>query len=112
MPYIKRNNHQQIAAIYAEPPSQEAEYLPTNHQDVIDFLNQNSSEKHSLQFLTSSDYELVRVLEDLIELLMEKNLVLFTELPVAAQHKLSLRRRARQNLQDEDNLMVDENGIL
>jgi len=112
MPYVKRDNDNQIIAIYAEAPSEQAEYLPTSHQDVIKFLNVNSSEEQSLQFLTSSDYELVRVLEDLIELLMDKNLVLFTELPVAAQRKLVQRRKARKNLREENALMVDEDDIL
>jgi len=112
MPYIERNKENQIIAIYAEAPSDDAEHLPTSHQDVINFLNINASEEQSLQFLTSSDYELVRVLEDLIELLVNKNVVLFTELPSEAQRKLVQRRRARQNLNDENHLMVSEDDIL
>lgn len=112
MPYIKRDNDNQVIAIYAEAPSSNAEYLAPNHPDVIGFLNLNASEEQSLQFLTSSDYELVRVLEDLIELLMDKNIVLFTELPSAAQRKLVQRRKARQNLREEDSLMIDEDDIL
>lgn len=112
MPYIERDNENQVVAIYAEAPSEDSEYLETSHPDVIKFLNANADEEHALQFLTGSDYELVRVLEDLIELLMDKNLVLFTELPVAAQRKLVRRRKARQNLREENALMVDENDIL
>jgi len=112
MPYVKRDKDNQVIAIYAEAPSDDAEYLAASHQDVIGFLNLNASEEQSLQFLTSSDYELVRVLEDLIELLMDKNLVLFTELPSAAQRKLVQRRKARQNLREENTLMVDEDDIL
>jgi len=112
MPYVKRDEENCVIAVYAEAPSDNAEYLAANHPDVIGFLNDNVSEEQSLQFLTSSDYELVRVLEDLIELLVEKNVVLFTELPFAAQHKLVQRRRARQNLREENSLMVDEDDIL
>jgi len=112
MPYIKRDDDDQVIAIYAEAHSDDAEFLPTNHQDVIAFLNANASEEHSLQFLSSSDYELVRVLEDLIELLVAKNVVLFTDLPSPAQRKLVQRRRARQNLREENALMVDEDDIL
>ena len=112
MPYIQRDDDNQVIAIYAEAPSEDTEHLAASHPDVIAFLNLNSSEEQSLQFLTSSDYELVRVLEDLIELLIEKNVVLFTELPFAAQHKLVQRRRARQNLNEENTLMIDEDDIL
>lgn len=112
MPYIERDNDNQIIAIYAKAPSDDAEYLATNHQDVIDFLNRNAPEEQSLRFLNRSDYELVRVLEDLIELLVDKNIVLFTDLPSAAQRKLLQRRRARQNLQEENPLMINEDDIL
>jgi len=112
MPYIKRDQDNNIIAIYAEPPFEGAENLPVSSNEIIEFLNKNASDKDALQLLNSSDYELARVLEDLIELLVDKNLILFTELPSAAQHKLTQRRRARHNLHDSDNLMVDENGII
>jgi len=112
MPYIKRDQNHQIIALFAEPPSKDAEYLPSSDIDVIGFLNDNPADQHSIQFLTSSDFELVRVLEDLIELLVDKNLLLFTELPIAAQKKLIRRRSVRQNLNATDSLMVDGNDIL
>lgn len=112
MPYVKRDDDNQIIAIYTEAPSEDTEHLAADHQDVIRFLNINASDGHSLQFLSSSDYQLVRVLEDLIELLVDKNIVLFTDLPSAAQRKLTQRRRARQNLREENALMVDEDDIL
>jgi len=112
MPYVKRDKDSQVIAIFAEEPMEDAEFLVASHPDVIGFLNMNASEEQSLQFLTSSDYELVRVLEDLIELLIDKNVVLFTELPSAAQRKLVQRRKARQNLREEDALMIGEDDIL
>lgn len=112
MPYIERNKDNHIIAIYAEAQSDDTEFLATTHPDVIKFLNMNASEEQSLQFLTSSDYELVRVLEDLIELLVDKNVVLFTDLPSPAQRKLVQRKRARQNLREESAIMVDEDDIL
>ena len=115
MPYVKRDGNNQVIALYTEAPSEcaeDAELLPAQHDDVLKFLNENTEDKNSLQFLSTSDYELVRVLEDLIELLMDKNLILFTELPAEAQKKLVRRRDARHNLHQIDALMVDENDIL
>ena len=54
-----------------------------------------------------ADNAIVRVLEDLIDLLIDKKLILFTELPAAAQEKLSGRKRIRQQLGSGD-LMVDD----
>ena len=102
MPYIKRDKNNNITALYTEPPFDDAECLPAHHDDVIKFLNEYSDDQSSLKFLNGSDYELVRVLEDLIELLMNKNLILFTELPTAAQQKLVQRRHARDNLREID----------
>lgn len=50
-------------------------------------------------FLNESDIELVRVLEDLIDLLTAKHNILFTDLPEAAQEKLLKRKNARQVMQ-------------
>lgn len=114
MPYINRDQNNQIIALYTEPPFEGAEHLPTHHDDIIAFLNshQDGDNNQPLHFLTNSDYELVRVLEDLIELLIDKNQILFTELPAQAQKKLVQRRGARQNLQESDSLMINEDDIL
>ena len=47
------------------------------------------------------------VLEDLVDLLIDKKLILFTELPPAAQEKLRGRKQIRQKLGSAD-LMVDD----
>lgn len=113
MPYIKRDqNNNQVIALFAEPPSADAEYLPSSDPAVMGFLNSNPKDLDSIQFLSRSDYEMVRVLEDLIELLVDKNLLLFTELPVAAQQKLMRRRGVRKNLGETPGLMVEGNDIL
>jgi len=112
MPYIKRDQNNKVIALFAESPAEDAEYLPSSDPAVMGFLNSNPADQQNIQFLSNSDYELVRVLEDLIELLVDKNLLLFTELPVAAQQKLMKRRGARKNLSDTGGLMVDESDIL
>ena len=47
---------------------------------------------------TESDAELVRVIEDLIDTLISKNVIRHTDLPAAAQRKLSLRKGLRTRL--------------
>jgi hypothetical protein len=48
--------------------------------------------------LEQSDMRLVRVLEDLIDLLIARDVIRFTDLPRAAQEKLLERRSMRQSL--------------
>ena len=61
---------------------------------------------------SSSDTETIRVIEDLVDLLIEKKLILLTDLPAAAQKKLSERRQIRGDLGVLGNVIVDEEDIL
>jgi hypothetical protein len=60
--------------------------------------------EHALQ---QTDADVVRVLDDLIELLIDKGVIQFTELPPEAQQKLLNRSQLRQNQRDL-NLLEDE----
>jgi len=48
--------------------------------------------------LSQSDASLVRVLEDLIDVLINRGVIQFTDLPEEAQAKLLERRETRANL--------------
>lgn len=52
----------------------------------------------ALERLAGSDQGMVRVLEDLVETLIGKNLIRFTDLPEAAQAKLLERRTLRRSV--------------
>lgn len=64
--------------------------------ELIAFLRAIAGEEHPLD---ASDLPLVRVLEDLIEVLIERAVIRVTDLPPAAQAKLSERRGKRSALQ-------------
>lgn len=51
-----------------------------------------------LRSLQDSDNELARVTEDLISVLVQKNVILFTDLPEAVQTKLLGREKLRARL--------------
>ena len=65
----------------------------------------------AMKQLSSSDTETIRVIEDLVDLLIEKKLILLTDLPAAAQKKLSERRQIRGDLGVLGNVIVDEEDI-
>ena len=50
--------------------------------------------------LSESDVGLARVLEDVIDVLITRGVIQFTDLPEAAQSKLLERRETRANLKD------------
>ena len=66
----------------------------------------------AMKQLSPSDTETIRVIEDLVDLLIEKKLILLTDLPAAAQKKLSERRQIRGDLGVLGNVIVDEEDIL
>ena len=112
MTYVKRNAGGQIAALFSEKSEEGLEELSWNDPEVIRFLAQPKQANETLTFLQQSDLDLVRVVEDLIELLVDKNIIMFTELPDAAQHKLLGRKHARENLNEQSALILEETEIL
>lgn len=64
--------------------------------------------------LSDTDTSLVRVLEDLIDVLITRGVIQFTDLPEAAQAKLLERRETRASLSDRLDLMTpdSDNGLL
>jgi len=56
------------------------------------------SQPDKIDALSRSDTSLVRVLEDLIDVLINRGVIQFTDLPEAAQAKLLERREARATL--------------
>ena len=64
--------------------------------------------------LSQTDIGLARVLEDLIDVLITRGLIQFTDLPEAAQAKLLERRQTRASLGHrlQPLLLDDDNGLL
>lgn len=112
MPYIKRNNSGEITALYRESPDSGAEHLPPNHPEIVAFLENNGDSQDSISALSESDKDIARVTEDLIHLLISKNLILFTELPVPVQKKLLAREKLRDSLQGSLDDFLDANDTL
>ncbi|MEW6591689.1 MAG: hypothetical protein AB1418_11720 [Pseudomonadota bacterium] len=94
MPYIRRDAQGRIAAIQLEP-GDGLEQLPAGAPELTEFTRRMAAESSSLE---QSDMRLVRVLEDLIELLIARDVIRFTDLPLPAQEKLLERRSMRQSL--------------
>jgi hypothetical protein len=113
MPYILRNKEGQIKSFHQEQPSPEAELMvPENYQEIIDFLKIANSIDELQQVLSSSDAGIVRVLEDVIDLLCKNHAITFTDLPASAQKKLTIRKKIRAEISGIENLITDENDSI
>ena len=94
MPYVKRDEQGRIIAVNLEPGEGLTE-LPPSSPELLAFMHKMGVEESTLQ---QSDMRLVRVLEDLIDLLIDRDVIRFTDLPLPAQEKLMERRSIRQSL--------------
>ena len=93
MPYALRQADGLIDSLYREPQPG-AEFLPPDHPEVLAFLGR---EEHLQKFATL-DAGLVRVLEDLVDVLIQRNVIRVTDLPLEAQQKLFDRKHFREGL--------------
>ena len=94
MPYVKRDGQGRITALNLAP-GDGLEEIPSSSPELLDFMRNAGLEQSTLQ---QSDMRLVRVLEDLIDLLIDRDVIRFTDLPLPAQEKLMERRSMRQSL--------------
>ena len=94
MPYVKRDEQGRISAINLDP-GEGVEELAPHSPELLEFMHKMGMEQGALQ---ESDMRLVRVLEDLIDLLIDRDVIRFTDLPLPAQEKLMERRSMRQTL--------------
>ena len=62
--------------------------------------------------LVQTDFDMARISEDLIDVLIGKNIINFTDFPKPAQDKLMRRRQLRSNLSTLTSLVGDDDSIL
>ena len=107
MLYVERDKDGKIIALHRSPESNASEQKTIMDEEILDFLNRNVDTDPEMQFLALSDIGIIRIVEDLIDVLIRKNLILFTDLPEDAQAKIRERKRVREIMTDQD-LMVDD----
>lgn len=113
MPYVKRDDQGKVIALFQAEQSDARELLPPDCPEIVQFLtSENSSNVDTLHALARSDSDIARVTEDLISLLIEKQVILFTELPAAVQQKLINRARLRATLNGGESSFLDDDESL
>jgi len=107
MVYIKRQEDGEITAVSSIPEPGFEEESDARGGELTAFL---SSARNSAE-LAQSDLSFIRVLDDLLEVLMAKGVIAFTDLPQEAQSKLlertSLRAKNRESLD-----LLDDQGLI
>ncbi len=113
MPYVSRDPEGRIQTV-SLTQQEGMQWLEPRDPDLLRFFSENLDAENPLSHLLNSDMDLSRVLEDLIDLLVQRGIINFTELPEAAQKKLLGRRSAREQLRQRSagNVLVEDDDIL
>ncbi len=107
MLYIERDKVGNIIALHVKPESNAREQKAIMDEEILEFLNKSVDTDPWVQLLSLSDMSIIRILEDLIDLLIRKNVIMLTDLPEEAQSKIRERKRVRKKI-DPNHLMVDD----
>ena len=105
MPYVTRNAEGAIASLTRDAPSDGAEFLAPDHPDVGAFLGTSGEEDFD-----RLDADFVRVLEDVIDALIVKNVINITDLPDQAQAKLFARKSFRERITQHSLRLFNDTG--
>jgi hypothetical protein len=106
--YIKRNQDGAIIAISQIAAEDVSEFVGDNSAEVNTYIQ--SLKPVPAASLEQSDQAMARVLEDVINLLVDQGTIRFTDLPEAAQTKLLSRRELRGQRQGM-NLLDDGDDL-
>jgi len=116
MPFVKRDAAGRITSLHREQDSQDLQYLPLDHPDVTGFLEPVGERRSQGRGeMLKSDLEMIRVFEDLTDILITKNVVVLTDFPPVAQDKLMRRKRLRSSLSPITEILggaAEEDGLL
>ena len=110
--YVQRDQNNALVRVEAQAYAEATETLPADHHEILAWFADDEIEV-SLKQLKSSDLEMIRVLDDLIQVLTSKGVIRITDLPPAAQAKFLERTQARAALGGLSELINDdETGLI
>ncbi len=107
MLYVVRDAQGKISEMHPTPVGETSEALPADNPEVLQFIHERWRQNE----LSQLDRDFVRVIEDTIELLIAKGVILFTDLPPKVQEKFLMRKEVRQRTAFGSNLGRDDDII-
>ncbi|MFJ3484681.1 tryptophan synthase subunit beta [Pseudomonas sp. NPDC090202] len=105
--YVQRDAEGVLVRVEAASFAEATGQLPADDHEIQAWYANEVMEK-SLTQLKLSDMEMIRVLDDLIQVLTSKGILNVTDLPTAAQAKLMDRTQARETLGGLSDLINDD----
>lgn len=105
MPFVQRDESGFIVAVSRQSVVGMTEEVAEDDEGLQSFLAPMQSVDSSL---SATDQSFIRVLEDVVQLLVDKGVILFTDLPQSAQNKMLLRQQLRSEMPANLDLISDD----
>ena len=109
MPFVKRDSVGRIIAASNASTNEASEELAVDSPELRAFIEELAGEKGIFE---SSDMKMIRAIEDVIDLLISKNVICITDLPAVVQSRLMERRSLRHSLNALNLIGEDEQGLI
>ena len=101
--YAERDKNGVIIAIRRDSGGENVDTDPLSGEQLEEFLASEFGRSSYLLLLRAADRNMIRVLDDLIEVLVQKNIIMLTDLPEEAREKLGKRQEVRRRMHENGN---------
>jgi hypothetical protein len=113
MPFVRRNAATgQIDSLHRQPSAEAQEFLADAHPEVQAFVGSSGGGGNPRrEDFDRLDADFVRVIEDVIDTLIVKNVINITDLPAEAQAKLFARKSFRERITKNSLRLFGDSGF-
>jgi hypothetical protein len=96
--FVKRDSDGRVVGVFTDRVADDLEEVADNDPELGRFLGSPRLARGVLSEWIESDLAMARVVEDLIDLLIDRNVISFDDLPPDSQRKILHRRGLRRDL--------------
>ena len=105
MVYVQRDTQGRLLRAESSPFAGYSQVMAVEDPELHNWLDAREEMRLRLDNLGRSDIEMVRVLEDLVTVLVDRSVIRYTDLPEAARQKLDQRAIARAEIEGLSSLL-------
>ncbi len=99
--YAERDQEGLIIAIRTNPDGKNVDTDPLSELELEEFLASEFGKDSYELLLRAADKKMIRLLDDLVEILVRKNIIMLTDLPDEAREKLGNRQAVRRRMHED-----------
>lgn len=108
MPFVRRDPAGTIISVFHQKIADDLHEVPHDDPELTAFLEVTAPQAEERRKMIESDMQMARVMEDLIDVLIDKGTIMFTDFPEMAQQKLMARRGLRKEFAYMESLFGDD----